>query len=254
MQSHSLIRHPRRRLLSAFQPVASPVVLSIQRRSASDEAVRGGDVFEMCVRPDGSAAMLLADLSSKGQRSLAHMEMLRTTFRRAACIERSPARLMSMLNTLRFDGSRATLSITFASAFIVNTERTACEVRYASAGHDIALFVSGRHHRHCSATGPILGIFDDATYTECVESFADDDLFVLATDGVTECRSPIELGRQFGTTGIVKALAQGNPDSCMAAASAIVRSADAYTNGRYRDDATVVVAKKSPRKERPEGY
>jgi hypothetical protein len=40
----------------------------------------------------------------------------------------------------------------------------------------------------------------------------------------------------------------------MAAASAIVRSADAYTNGRYRDDATVVVAKKSPRNERPEGY
>ena len=203
--------------------------------------MRGGDIFELLQRADGSAVILIADISSKGALSVVHTELMRRAFRMCATTQRSPAAVMSTLNRLRFDGPPPNASVTFAAATIVAVERGAATCRYASAGHDIGLFVRGRSHRHLVPTGPILGIFPDAVYVNCLEPFGDRDVLILATDGFTECRREASGSPQFGTTGIAHAAAALSTNSCTEVSRSIVRRADEHTGGYYRDDATLAV-------------
>jgi serine phosphatase RsbU (regulator of sigma subunit) len=206
---------------------------------------RGGDLFDSYVRPDGSCALLIADASSKGPLSIVHTEIMRRTFRLIASVERSPAQMLETLNALRFGSPPPYASVTFASALIVAIEPRSATCRYASAGHDIGIIARGRAHQHLESTGPVLGIFDDAEYGEHVETFVHGDLLLVATDGFTECRDVSNRSRQFGTSGLVRALASDMAATCRAISQTVVRSADTFTGGRYRDDATLAVIARS---------
>jgi serine phosphatase RsbU (regulator of sigma subunit) len=214
---------------------------AVESRSAADATRRGGDVFCTLDRADGSTAVLLADISSKGALSVLHAEIMRRAFMQAATFERTPARILAELNELRFEIPGRSASVTFASAVVAVLDPHARFVRYASAGHDIGVIAHGRAHRHLAPTGPVLGVIDGAVYADCMEPFAGDDLLVLATDGFTECRNAGERSEQFGTSGLVRALAASGGGSCRAAADAVARGADLFTGGLYRDDATVAV-------------
>ncbi len=248
MHTHRPLRYSRNTLLrSAFAPPAACVSFAVETRNAIDLTMRGGDIFEVHQRSDGSTALLIADVSSKGALSIVHTEMMRRTFRMCASSERSPAAMMAMLNRLRFDGPPPNSSVTFASAMIVAIDRSSVICRYASAGHDIGLLFRDRAHRHLAPTGPVLGVIPDAVYADCIEPFGDRDVFVLATDGFTECRSSADRNRQFGTAGIARATGNPAQQSCATVSSAIARSTDAFTGGHYRDDATLAVIVRSDR-------
>ena len=222
---------------------ASPpcVTCSVVSRSAADETIRGGDLVELVVRPDGSASMLVADLSSKGSLSFNHGDTLRQSFRRAALETESPAAILALLNVLRFTGPPHTAGVIFATAFVANIDQSLPRLSYASAGHGPALLVAGRAHRHLLPTGPLLGVMSDASFTERREDFDHDALLVVVTDGFSECRNTALDSMQFGTSGVVRALAFDKVRSCRSAANTVARSADIFTGGRYHDDATVAV-------------
>lgn len=226
---------------SAERRIPAPVVVSVDKRSAADPAYRGGDVFETFTRPDGSIALLIADVSSKGVLSVVHTEMLRRVFRAAAEYERSPARLLSNLNCLRFGAPPPFADVIFASALIMTFESGSAECRYASAGHDIAIIARKRSHKHLEATGPVLGIFRGAEFTERIEGCSKDDLLLVATDGFTECRHASDRSLQFGMSGIVRALAHSISQTSQSLSESVACYADVYTGNCYRDDATVAV-------------
>jgi serine phosphatase RsbU (regulator of sigma subunit) len=204
--------------------------------------MRGGDLFDIHLRTDGSAAILIADVSSKGAPSIIHTDMLRRAFRMCAMTERSPASIMSILNRLRFDVPQPPyMDATFASAVIVAIERGTMICRYASAGHDIGLFVNGTGHRHLAPTGPVLGVMTEVVYRERIEAFGRHDFLLLGTDGFTECRKNRAGAKQFGTAGIVRSIEDEVRRSCSSISHAVGRSADIFTAGHYRDDATLAV-------------
>jgi serine phosphatase RsbU (regulator of sigma subunit) len=242
MHTHRPLRYSRNTLLrSAFTPPEACVRFAVETRNAIDLTMRGGDIFEVHLRSDGSAALLIADVSSKGALSIVHTEMMRRTFRMCASTERSPAVMMAMLNRLRFDGPPPTANVTFASAIIVAIERSTMICRYASAGHDIGLLFRDRAHRHLAPTGPVLGVIPDAVYTDCIEPFGNRDFLVLATDGFTECRDNTNQSRQFGTSGIARAVSDTALHSGATLSRALALSIDDFTAGNYRDDATLAV-------------
>jgi sigma-B regulation protein RsbU (phosphoserine phosphatase) len=217
------------------------VAVSVETRTAPDPRLRGGDVFDTHQRADGSTSILLADLSSKGSLGIAHAEMLRHAFRRIARTERCPSYMMAELDRLPFNGSAVRSYVTFAAAVIVTIGRATESLCYASAGHDTALIVQGRRHAHLAPTGPVLGVLPDARFADCHVAFGTADLLVLATDGFTECRDETSSSRQFGTTGIVRALGSAPQQSHRSACRAIALQTDVFTGGRYRDDATLAV-------------
>lgn len=210
-------------------------------RSASSEQYRGGDVFEVVTHPDGSLSVLLADVSSKSSLGRLHSDMLRSAFVRTAKDQRHPARILSRLNELTFDSPSPETSVTFASAFVSTFNPDVTSLSYASAGHDLAMIIGEHAHRHLVATGPLLGVFVDPSFMERGEPFEPDDLLMLVTDGLTECRHHRAKTLQFGTNGIVRALASARIDGCRSACDAIVASSDDFTGSYYHDDATISV-------------
>jgi serine phosphatase RsbU (regulator of sigma subunit) len=224
-----------------IRAVTSAVTFSIASRRATDATIRGGDVFEAVVRPDGSSSVLIADISSKGTPSIAHADTLRHAFRRAAHETNSPGRILSALDALRFEAMSRSFSAIFTTAFVAEIDFSDPQLRYASAGHEPALVITGRSHRHLRVTGPLLGVLDGARHDECREPFEHGALLVVATDGFSECRNTALDSMQFGTAGIVRALAYDTQRTTRSAAQIVARGADIFTGGWYHDDATVAV-------------
>lgn len=218
-----------------------PVTFAVASRTARDASVRGGDLFEALVRSDGSSTILMGDTSSKGALATAHVAIVRAAFLKTAAKTRDPARILSELNATGPDVPATALGVPFASAFVATIEPGLSLLRYASAGHDLAFIARGHTTMQLAPSGPILGIFLGAEYGERFERFTDEDLLLLMTDGFSECRSASERTVQFGTDGIIHTIESGAPWSPRSATAAIVRNADAFTGGFYRDDATVAV-------------
>ncbi len=220
-------------------PTTACIDVSVERRSARCDQLRGGDLVDVHYDPDGSACVLLADVSSKGTRSNAHVDLLLATFRRTARTERSPSSIMAALNRLRF-ASTDDHPEAFAAVFVARIGRGTQTLSYASGGHDTALLFRGRAHHHLVQTGPVIGVIPNAAYGDCIVRFDVGDLLLVATDGFTECRRDRAPSDQFGTSGIVAALRFEAAGSPHAVCSVVGTFADAFTGGAYRDDATLV--------------
>ena len=225
-------------LPSGLSPAAN-ICHAIEKRSACDEKYRGGDVFEV-VAASRYSTLLLADVSSKGTLSLEHTEVIRRRFRDAVWNERSPARILEILNGVVLDDKNNPDRVTFASAIVATFDRESPALTYSSAGHDIGLIIRGNAHQHLVPSGPVLGVIPAAAFFDRSESFDSDASLIVATDGFTECREPSRI-RQFGTTGIVRAAMSSSQGSCSSIARAIALSADRFTATIYRDDATLAV-------------
>jgi serine phosphatase RsbU (regulator of sigma subunit) len=217
----------------------SALAYSVERRTPVEAHLRGGDIFDAFDRGDGTASVLLADLSSKGPLGTAQAQMLRDAFRRTARRERSPANIMSALNRLPLAACAEAHSDTFATVFIATIGRSTQALCYASAGHDTALIVGGRSHRHLAPTGPVIGVIQNAEFADGFAAFGANDLLLIATDGFTECRSSSDRSALFGTTGIVRALGAEPAHSHRSACGLVALRTDAFTGGHYRDDATL---------------
>jgi sigma-B regulation protein RsbU (phosphoserine phosphatase) len=238
MRPEQLLRLARKQLSSRFRP-EHPVDVSVAYRSSIDQRIRGGDVFHAIKRSNGLAAILIADVSTKGSLGVLHAESIRRAFIEATGGECNPARALSFLNEVRLDMPRHGFGVPFASAIVVAIDADAPYIRYASAGHEPAIVIEANGHQHLPPTGPILGVVREALFTERVIEFSSGDLLLLSTDGFTECRSYAAPAFQFGTTGIVNALGYDAHHSCRSAVEAVTRAADAFCGGHYREDATL---------------
>jgi sigma-B regulation protein RsbU (phosphoserine phosphatase) len=145
------------------------------------------------------------------------------------------------LNRLGLDSPSPEGDVAFASAFVATFDRDARSMIYASAGHDLAMIIGQRSHRHLTTTGPLIGVIAEPLFAERKEPLGVNDLVVLVTDGVTECRHAHATAMQFGTSGIVRALASTPRRGSRAAHDSIARSLDEFAGGYYRDDATIAV-------------
>ncbi len=209
-------------------------------RHASDGRFRGGDVFAHHVFADGSLAVMIGDAASKGPLGVLHSEMLRAVFLRSVQAGLGPGAVVDQLNTIRFNVPACTDTAFFASVVVAVIDSTKNLLTYASAGHEVALLFSGRAHAHLAPTGPVIGLFPECRFPEKTSTFGHGDMLVLGTDGVSEARSLVKPNAQFGTYGIVRAIAQNGDDSAGAAVAAM-SACDAFCGHYFRDDATLAV-------------
>jgi phosphoserine phosphatase RsbU/P len=240
VRSHFTSRAIHRGEYRSIEPL-SPIRWATSVRRASSTNTRGGDIFEALARKDGTLAVLLADLSSKGDLAELHSKALRSAFTRSVDEQREPASILAVLNRLKLEAPSPQGDVIFASAFVATIRRGSRSMTYASAGHDLAMIVGERSHRHLATTGPLIGVLPDPLFAERREPLGIDDLLVLVTDGVTECRHAKADTLQFGTNGIVRAMASVRTRRPLPAHDEIARSLHEFSGGYYRDDATIAV-------------
>lgn len=102
-----------------------------------------------------------------------------------------PAESLAMLNK-SMCASRVG-STRFATAVCGQIHVPTGRVRLASAGHPPALVLRDGNRRAIDLDGPLLGVFDDATFEECTFTLEPEERLVVHSDGLEEAYSPRNL-------------------------------------------------------------
>ena len=223
---------PGLRLAAAYQP-------STPSPTDGGPAV-GGDFYD-AVRSGDGWAMVLGDVSGKGEDAAALTATVRHAVRVLAHREPRPAAVLAAVNDfLRAQGD----SERFVTVALAHLERRPDGWRalVGGAGHPppLVLGANGRV-REVPTDGRPLGLFDDAKPGQAVVELGRGETLLLYSDGITEARGPG--GRVFGEEGLAEAAARaaGKPlDELVADIRDVVLR---FGDGRLRDDVSLLAAR-----------
>jgi len=160
-----------------------------------------GDYYDVMPLGGGRLAFAIADVSGKGISAAILMSNVHAVVRVLASTRRSPGDLLTDLNRhlLRVSGDSR-----FTTLFYAEWEPVSRRLRYVNAGHLPALLLHGRERLRLKASGPPLGVFEDAIHTSDEVELRPGDLLALYSDGITE--AGVTAGREFGEEQLVAAL------------------------------------------------
>jgi hypothetical protein len=140
----------------------------------------GGDFFQVLLNPDGSATVVLGDVSGKGLKAAMNVSMIVGALRAQAQAVSSPAAILEALNHCLI----GRMSGGFATGLLLRLELDGTVI-LANAGH-LPPFLNGREF-DIEPSLP-LGVIADVSYSDIRLKLATGDELVLYTDGLLEAR------------------------------------------------------------------
>jgi serine phosphatase RsbU (regulator of sigma subunit) len=195
-----LAREVQDSLLPDELPAISGFSLAADWRSALEMA---GDFYDIFRLPEGRWGIVVADVSDKGAAAAMYMAMTRSLIRMSAANYTNPAGTLKDVNQQLIEHSTSDMFVTVFYA-VLNTELH--QITYANAGHNPPLMRRfGAEIQQLTRTGMVLGLMEDATWTDASLSFAPGDLLVMYTDGVTESFNAEN--EQYGMARLMQAVA-----------------------------------------------
>lgn len=238
----------------------------------NDEALVGGDFYDVFALPEGRTAFVVGDVMGKGLTaalSIAEVRFtlrgfLRDDFARFGGDGTDPALALAHLNRLLLTARRledrprnALVSVSLAVADSITGE-----VWLSAAGAEAALVL-------CAATGKassvdasdlILGASEEATYRTLKLQLDPGDALLFVTDGLTEARGEIPhvIGKRsggdsrpgcFGIEGLCAAMqiaaalnpGTGNLDMI---GQSVIEQARTFAGGHFRDDVCLLALRR----------
>lgn len=190
----------------------------------------GGDMLDVFER-EGRKCAFIADVSGKGVAAAMLTAFIKATFRR----DLPPAAALTFMQSVY--RALGTDERSYITALTLAVDRQKGSAEFASAGHNVPLL---RRRRGCvtahyAPAPPVSGWFDEVCYRSFRLDAEEGDLFVLATDGVTELEG--RAGGRFGLEGLKGVLAQSEtPDDFCARLS---RALGGFSD-RPTDDVTAL--------------
>lgn len=244
------IRQRELRIATALQDALQPAIpthvpglsLGAYTKPALDEAQVGGDFYDVFALDKELYAVVIGDVSGKGLAAAAQLATVRNMLRGVLYQYRAPAPALTGLNSIVTTHGLIQGFVTlFAGLYDARTG----EIVYASCGHEPGLLHragDGRADR-LEPTGPPLGVWENAAYTEGRVTLSPGDALLLHTDGLSEA-GPTRLDL-LGTEGLMRALrAHADAPDAQAAAALIVAEADAHARGVFRDDVCALLLRR----------
>lgn len=231
----------------------SPVVMALRRELAprprtesgglqvtgmvqAAEGVLAGDWWEAVARPDGTTALVLADVSGHG----AEAGLVAYAFKQRITALLEGGLDLSTIFTLVARRPNGGDDERFLSCLVVVVDPRTEQLSWINAGHPAALVVSRDPReavRELSPTGPLLSSVTSG-WEVARAPFAPGNLLVACTDGVIEARDA--QGEEFGLEGVLDVLRQlrsWSPDDAVAECHQAVRR---FAVNSRRDDVTCV--------------
>lgn len=196
-----------------------------------------GDYYDIVPLRDGSWLFCIADVTGHGIPAAIGAAILKAVLLDAAAqytdlsliLERVNGRLISLLPDQ------------FVSMCVVQWLPASAELRYASAGHEPAIFL--RHQQTAEmleATGPLLGICETSCWEIRRRSLVEGDRVLLLTDGIAEASSP--QGALFGRDSLPSLLQACNNLTSTDAINLIDQAVVEHRQGKpSTDDCTIVL-------------
>jgi CHASE3 domain sensor protein len=221
--------------------------LEIAGMVLSAEGVLAGDWWEAVRRPDGSTALVLADVSGHG----AEAGLVAFAFK-----QRITALLdteLDLVTAFEIAAQRSHADTErFLSCLVVVVDPDGQRLSWVNAGHPPALVVDRQHRDAFVELGPTGPLISAVTSGWTVRStlFGPEDLLLACTDGVLEARN--RDGEEFGVAGVlgvVRRLDRWRADEAVAECREAVRR---FAVDVRRDDVTCVALTLTRRPQRTE--
>lgn len=233
-----LAAHVQETLLKTKLPVLEGLdigLLSIPVRKMN------GDYIYFISDQDGHAGIAVADVIGKGLPAAMCMSMVKFGM---DSLNDSLALPKQVLETINRIVEKSIDDSMFVSMFYGRYDVETASLTYGSAGHEPAILYRANTGKffELPAKGLLLGVSPVATYEEHTISLEKDDMVVMMTDGVTECRTD----EGFIERDVIFDLIESKKDQpAQVIVQHVYDELERMQNAELRDDFTLVIYKKS---------
>lgn len=146
-----------------------------------------GDYHQFVKGKDGSLGIAIADVIGKGVPAALCMSMIKYSLESFPEDSLKPKLILQNLNRIAERNIEENMFITMFYAHYTPLES---KIEYASAGHEPGYHYCAKKNefREIKAKGLVLGVLPNSAYKQYELKIEKDDMIILLTDGVTECR------------------------------------------------------------------
>lgn len=198
-----------------------------------------GDYYDLMPMPDGTAVVCVADVVGHGVPAAMTAAMLKVLIAEAAAAHADPGDMLGWVNRRL---AAVTLPEDFATVFLARWEPAAGRLRYASAGHEPALFLPAAGPAvPLGATGTLLGIDAGSGWDSGEVAVRAGDRLACWTDGLSEAHDPA--GRMFGRERVAALVEQDRAAAVGEVADRVRAAVLGHAGGGAADDCTLLVVR-----------
>jgi sigma-B regulation protein RsbU (phosphoserine phosphatase) len=235
-------------LQTALQPPLPPagpgLTLKEFYRPALEEALVGGDFFDVFAVEKGCTALVVGDVSGKGLAAAAQVATVRNMLRFALYDGHTITDAVTRLNRTVFENN---LLQGFATLFVGIYDHGAQVLTYVSCGQEPALVwrTATGLVEELPPTGTLLGVLPDAEFEQKVVILAPGDTLAVFTDGLSDAGP--SRNALLGVEGVAALLrAHTQDESAPALVSRLMAAVDAHSKGIVQDDICLLVGVVEP--------
>ena len=212
-------------------------------RSATREALVGGDFYDVFGALDGRIGLLIGDVCGHGVEAARIATLVKDTVHAFAHQFRDPHLVLSEANRLLVEKNRPG----FVTAFLGFLDAESGTFTYSSAGHPPPLLAREGQVTPLQSIGSPLGVFVDARYWDSETVIQEGSLLLFYTDGITEARRDSDL---FGEERLAEALGRMGDRALETLPSLLLDEALLFSGGRLEDDAAMLAVEYVGRRSR----
>ena len=251
LREHNIATQLQEALKPSLPGVVPGLALAKYHKAALAEAEVGGDFYDVFSVEKGCTALVVGDLSGKGLAAAAQVATVRNMLRATLYLGASLAEAVTNLNDMLAENDLLT---GFATLFVGTYDSGSGILTYVNCGQEPGLVRrmgqgpgdAGRIEE-LLPTGPVLGAFAGAVFTDRSVSLRPGDAFAFFTDGLTEAGP--DHTDMLGIEGVTALLAAPRPHSSAVSAErraedfrlSLIAGVDQYAQSGVRDDVCLLV-------------
>lgn len=237
-------------LLLAPPPDTFPgISLKTYYESAWDDALIGGDFFDVFAVAENIVGVVVGDVTGKGLEAATYTAEIKFILRGFLRETGDPADALARLNRFVVDAERldaAHLGSTYCAVALacINTATGAVVCATAGAEPPLIFRADSDATDAVPTGGPMLGVSADLIYEAHSYQLRKGDLYVAYTDGLTEARRDKAFWGQEGLMNVIRETAFVRENSLQMVADEVARQAKEWANGRQQDDVCLLLVRR----------
>ena len=196
----------------------------------------GGDFYDYVELNNGSLGFALGDVAGKGPPAALLSAMMQGIFAAQAATSDAPSKTLTRVNLALYRRGIESRFVTLMYG-VLDPDG---QMVYCNAGHNPPLIVGKSGVRRLERGGPIVGLFEGATYEEETVHLSSGDWLIIFSDGISEAMSAT--GDEYGEARIIECIERNaslDPTRLLEALFSDVRD---FTHGAAQsDDITAMV-------------
>ncbi len=222
-------------------PALTGVQLATYHRVAVEQEALGGDFYDVQGASDDWTAVV-GDVCGKGVEAATLTGRVRQSVRTAALVDRSPARVLDLVNRALLADAEETFVTAICARGSWDGERLRLEL--ASAGHPRPWLVRRDGTvEQVPVSGVVLGLLDDAGYVDHALRLDAGDTLLMYTDGVVEAPGRRD---RFGDDRLRDVLVRTGAAPAPAIVEAVAVAVSAHLGDRRHDDIALLGVQAGP--------